>query len=106
MPELLFWTSFTFVMYVYVGYPLALIVWKLVAGRPVQKTGAEPMVSLIVAASNDRALIRRKIENCVALDYPRDRLQILVSLDGPTDGTEILMFKYAGQGVHLVYAPN
>ena len=106
MPELVFWTSLAFLIYVYLGYPLVLIAWKLVAGRSVRKTSDEPMVTLIVAASNDRVGIRRKIENCLSLDYPRNRLEILVSLDGPTDGTEILMFKFAGQGVHLVYTPN
>lgn len=106
MQELVFWASFAFVIYVYIGYPLVLMAWKLLAARPVRKTSGEPLVTLVVAASNDRAGIRRKIENCLSLDYPLNRLEILVSLEGPTDGTEILMFKFAGQGVHLVYTPD
>jgi biofilm PGA synthesis N-glycosyltransferase PgaC len=106
MPALVFWTSFIFVFYAYIGYPAVLIVWKRIAGKPVHKSNHEPAVSLIVVAYNEKSNIRRKIENCLSLDYPRDRMEILVSLDGPTDGTEVLMFKLASQGVRLIYSPN
>jgi len=106
MPEVVFWTSLIFVSYVYLGYPLILALWKRIAARPIHKTDFQPKVTLIVAAYNEKANIRRKIQNCMSLDYPRSHLEILVSLDGPTDGTDVLMFKLASQGIHLLYSPN
>jgi poly-beta-1,6-N-acetyl-D-glucosamine synthase len=106
MPELVFWASVAFVLYVYFGYPLIITLWKRIAGKPVHKASYEPMVTLVVVAYNEKANIRKKIENCLSLDYPSDRLEIMVSLDGPTDGTEVLMFKLACQGVQLLYSPK
>ncbi len=103
MAELVFWASFVFVLYVYIGYPLLITAWKRIAGKPVHKASCTPKITLIVVAYNEKANIRRKIENCLALDYPGDRIEILVSLDGPTDGTDVLMFKLAGRGIHLLY---
>jgi biofilm PGA synthesis N-glycosyltransferase PgaC len=106
MPALVFWASFIFVFYAYIGYPAVLLIWKRLAAKPVRKSNHEPKVSLIVAAYNEKTNIRRKIENCMSQDYPRDRMEILVSLDGSTDGTEVLMFKLASHGVRLIYSPN
>ena len=106
MAESVFWSSLTFVLYTYCGYPLLLLLWKSLRSRPVRKAPMEPDVTLVIAAFNERENIRQKILNCLALDYPREKLQIIVSLDGPTDGTEILALTFVSQGIQLAYSPK
>ena len=89
--EAVFWTSLLVAAYVYVGYPMLLSAWSRLAPRPVRRSGWEPTVSVVIAAHNERGTICRKLENCLALDYPAEKLQIVVSLDGPTDGTDRLV---------------
>jgi len=104
MIEALFWTSLSCIAYVYAGYPLLLMVWRRCAQRPVHKRYHEPSVSLVVAMHNERKNARPKMENCFELDYPADKLQVIVSLDAPTDGTDALLQDYAVRGVDVVYS--
>ncbi len=101
---LLFWLSFCFVVYVYIGYPALLALLRKAIWRPVRKQYCEPEVSIIIAAYNERQTIEKKLRNCLALDYPKRKLQILVGLDGPTDGSEFLVWKYAARGVEMVHS--
>ncbi|HEY3127936.1 MAG TPA: glycosyltransferase family 2 protein [Acidobacteriota bacterium] len=105
MAEPIFWTSFVFIAYIYFGYPVLLILWRRLARRTVRKAYWEPSVSLVIAAHNERDNIERKIANCLDSDYPRDRMQIIVSLDAPTDGTESLAQRYANRReVEIIYS--
>src|SRR5687768_10970882 len=97
--EIVFWLSLALVAYVYFGYPLILVAMRRMRARTVRKAPIEPTVSLVIAAHNERDRIEAKLRNCLDLDYPRHKLQILISLDGPTDGTEFVVWKYAAQGV-------
>jgi cellulose synthase/poly-beta-1,6-N-acetylglucosamine synthase-like glycosyltransferase len=106
MAEWLFWISLAFVFYVYLGYPALLLVWGWLAASEVERASYEPEVTLIIAAYNEKDNIRQKLLNCLALDYPRDRLQIIVSLDGSTDGTDILAIKASTRGIHVMYSPR
>jgi cellulose synthase/poly-beta-1,6-N-acetylglucosamine synthase-like glycosyltransferase len=102
MVELIFWCSFSFVLYVYGGYPLLLWLWKACASKPVCKRPGEPTVTIIIAAYNEEATIERKLSNCLEIDYPKDKLQIVVSLDGSGDGTERIARRYEGSGIQVV----
>src|SRR5690348_1624748 len=102
MAHVVFWISAAFIFYVYVGYPLVLWVWRSLARKPVCKAGWEPSVSLVIAAHNEREHIQRKLRNCLALDYPGEKLEIVVSLDGSTDGTERLAREFASNGVIVI----
>jgi biofilm PGA synthesis N-glycosyltransferase PgaC len=102
--ELVFWLSFIFVFYIYFGYPALLALHRLVASNRVKREYWEPTVTLVIAAHNERQRMERKLDNCLALDYPRRKLQIIVSLDGPTDGTEFAVWKYAPRGVEMVHS--
>lgn len=95
--EAVFWASFAFVAYVYAGYPLLVAAWSWLAQRPVAKGDWQPAVSLVIAAYNERETIAGKIDNCLGLDYPADRLEIVVSLDGSTDGTEEVLEDLLGR---------
>src|SRR5690242_17435101 len=102
--EVLFWISFAIIFYVYIGYPALLLCWRRVAARPIHKRHIEPSVSIVIAAHNERERLEAKLKNCLSLDYPKRKLQIIVSLDGPTDGSEFLVWKYASKGIELIHS--
>jgi cellulose synthase/poly-beta-1,6-N-acetylglucosamine synthase-like glycosyltransferase len=87
--EIAFWASVALLVHTHVTYPLALWTLSRVRGRPGARRPAVelPSVSLIVAAHDEEAVIERKVHNALALDYPRDRLEVLVVSDGSTDRT-------------------
>jgi cellulose synthase/poly-beta-1,6-N-acetylglucosamine synthase-like glycosyltransferase len=88
--EIVFWCSLGLLVYTHVGYPLVL--WLLARARrtrPLPEHSAEPLpsVSLIVAAYDEEGGIEQKVKNALALDYPRDRFELIVASDGSEDGT-------------------
>jgi cellulose synthase/poly-beta-1,6-N-acetylglucosamine synthase-like glycosyltransferase len=102
--ELLFWLSFILVFYVYLGYPSLLALARRLTIRPVDKVYWEPPVSIVIAAHNERDRVEKKVRNCLSMDYPRQKLQIIVSLDGSNDGSEFLLRKFLSQGVVLIHS--
>jgi biofilm PGA synthesis N-glycosyltransferase PgaC len=102
MAHVLIWSSLAFLVYVHFGYPLVLFVWRRLAGRPVKKGFWEPTVSILIAVHNERDTIAAKIANCLQLDYPPEKLQIVVALDAPTDGTDGIMAGYNNPAVSSV----
>jgi biofilm PGA synthesis N-glycosyltransferase PgaC len=102
----LFWSSFLFVAYAYVGYPAILAVWRRLHRRPVARGAYEPSVTLVLAVHNEADSIEAKIRNCRALDYPADRLRLVVALDGCTDGTEARLQRQAGPDLEVVCLPE
>jgi cellulose synthase/poly-beta-1,6-N-acetylglucosamine synthase-like glycosyltransferase len=104
---LIFGASFALIVYVYAIYPALLHAGAL--GRPrAWKRGIAnpPLLTVIVPAHNEEASISAKIENLLASDYPRDRLEILVGSDGSSDRTEELVRHYERDGVSLVSFPQ
>ena len=67
-----------------------------VAPRRVQKADIEPTVTVVIAAYNEESVIARRIENLLALDYPADKLHIVVSSDASSDRTEEIALQYPG----------
>jgi len=90
------------ITYVYLGYPLLLACWRKLMARPVRKRYYKPSVSLIVVMHNERRNVHPKIQNCFDLDYPANKLQLIVSLDAPTDGTDSLVSDYARKSVDVI----
>jgi cellulose synthase/poly-beta-1,6-N-acetylglucosamine synthase-like glycosyltransferase len=97
-----FWMSLLFVAYTYIGYPALLAVWSRLRTRAVLRTNVCPTVSVVVCAHNERSRIEAKLRNVLALDYPKDRLQVVVGLDGCTDGTEEVVRRCADRRVEIV----
>jgi cellulose synthase/poly-beta-1,6-N-acetylglucosamine synthase-like glycosyltransferase len=109
--EPVFWAALALVAYGYAGY--AAVVWgcaRLFGRRdepPAVPDAELPRLTLLIAAHNEAAVIGERIENALALDYPRDRLEILVASDGSTDATAGIVRGFAGRGVRLLdYQPN
>jgi cellulose synthase/poly-beta-1,6-N-acetylglucosamine synthase-like glycosyltransferase len=88
--------------YAYVGYPLLVAALCLVRAKRHQTWEIAPCVSLIIPAYNERKVIREKLENSLAIDYPADRLEILVASDGSEDGTNDVVREYEPRGVRLL----
>jgi cellulose synthase/poly-beta-1,6-N-acetylglucosamine synthase-like glycosyltransferase len=93
---LLFWLSLVALAWTHAAYPAFAVLLARVAARRVQKADIEPTVSLIIAAYNEEAVIARRIENLLALDYPAGKLQIVVSSDASSDRTEEIALQYPG----------
>jgi poly-beta-1,6-N-acetyl-D-glucosamine synthase len=87
MTRILFWIAIGFPFYVYIGFPILLrILQAVIRSRP-RKEPITPSVSLLVAAYNEADVIGEKIRNGLNLDYPADRLEIVVASDGSKDST-------------------
>ena len=85
--RVLFWVSAIGIVYAYVGYPVLLFILRLFFNRPVRKASIEPVVSLIIPAHNEARVIVTKLRNVTSLDYPAEKLEIIVASDGSTDDT-------------------
>ncbi len=102
MTRTIFWIALVSAAYVYVGYPLILLLWSKIAPRPVRKRYIEPSVSIVIAMHNERDNVASKMQNCLDLDYPADKLQLIVSLDAPTDGTDTLAEHYSSGRIKVL----
>lgn len=102
MVEIIFWFSIAILFYVYFGYPLAVIAVARFRGKPVKKADIALTVSIIIAAYNEEKHIAKKIENILALYYPKQKLEIIVASDASTDKTNDIIKQYANQGIKLV----
>ena len=98
----IFWAALFLVVYTYLIYPVLL--WLLAAGRKMPEyapLSEWPETSLIIAAHNEEAVLRAKLENALAMDYPAERLDIIVVSDASTDGTDRIAAEFAERGVRL-----
>src|SRR6266545_852297 len=97
----LFISAITLIVFVYAGYPALMFAISRLSPRPVIRADIQPRVSLIIAARNERRDIAAKLENALALDYPKDLLQIIVASDCSDDGTDEIVRGLADRGVIL-----
>jgi poly-beta-1,6-N-acetyl-D-glucosamine synthase len=94
-------------LYAYIGYPLVLLVLRLLIRREVKKGPIQPFISLLIPAYNEDDVIARKIENSLALDYPAELLEIVVASDGSKDRTvETAQSLADGQRVRVLAFPE
>ena len=102
MLVILFWALLLLAIYPFALYPMIAFLLSRVHGRPVRKEDQTPRVTILIAAHNEAACIRETLANKLALDYPRDRFEIVVVSDASSDGTDDLVRSFAGEGVRLV----
>jgi len=102
---IIFWLSVLGVFYVYAGYPLILTLLARLRSPTAPYKPETPSVILLIAAYNEENVIAAKLENSLDLDYPSDRLQILVAADGSNDRTVEIVQSFASHGVELSYQP-
>lgn len=100
--ELVFIASIFLVFFAYLGYPLTLSILRFIKPNTVAKAPIEPRVSLIITACNEERRIRDKLENTITLDYPGEKLQVIVASDGSTDKTNEIVGSYAPHGIEIL----
>ncbi|MCI0525615.1 MAG: glycosyltransferase family 2 protein [Acidobacteria bacterium] len=91
---------------IYAGYPALIFALSLLFRRPVRRDDITPRVSVIIAAYNEERDIGAKLKNTLSLDYPRDRLEIIVASDCSTDRTDEIVDGFSEQGVILYRQPD
>lgn len=101
-----FWLFLFAVFYAYFGYPISLVLLRVVIRRKVRREPYEPSVTLIITAFNEEKRIREKLENSLALEYAKDKLQILIASDGSTDETNKIVQSYTDKGIELLEVVN
>lgn len=100
--EVIFWVCFVLLVYVYFGYPVLLTLLASSSKRVDFADSPLPALTLLISAFNEGEVIAAKLENALALDYPRTRLEIIVISDSSDDGTDEIVQRYSQSGVRLV----
>lgn len=93
-------------LYVYFGYPALIYVMARLRPRPVRRADVTPSMTLIVPTFNEEGVIERKIRNALSLDYPREKLEVLILSDGCTDATCSIVRAFADDVVRLIELPR
>jgi cellulose synthase/poly-beta-1,6-N-acetylglucosamine synthase-like glycosyltransferase len=101
-----FWVPFWTLAYAYAGYPA--LVWLLARafGREPRRADVTPSVSLLIPAYNEAAHMDARLRNTLSLDYPRERLEVVVASDGSTDATNAIVERYRDRGIRLIALPS
>jgi cellulose synthase/poly-beta-1,6-N-acetylglucosamine synthase-like glycosyltransferase len=117
LAQLVFWSSAVLLAYTFVGYPLlawirsklnshplnqALLNKSRLNKSPLKNAPFEPTLSILVIAHNEARRMRERIENLLALDYPRDLLEIVIASDASTDGTAEVAMDYTLSGIRVI----
>ena len=101
------WIATAIVFYILVGYPILLAVFRRRAAPPVRKDlNFRATVTIVMVVYNGGGFLRAKLESLLALDYPKELVDILVVSDGSTDNTDAIAAEYAVRGMRLLRVPH
>jgi poly-beta-1,6-N-acetyl-D-glucosamine synthase len=106
LPETVFLLSVALIIYTWALYPLILVFVTKFWSRPNKGGDVTAKVSVLVKCYNEAGQLAERIENLLALEYPRDRLEIWIGSDGSTDDTYEIACSYESQGVSAVRYPR
>jgi len=104
--RLAFWLAAGFLFYVYAGYPLLLGAISLFIHKQPPEPGYCPRMSVLITAHNEEAVIETKIRQTLDLEYPSDKLELLVLSDCSTDRTDEIVRAFEDPRVRLVSIPE
>jgi cellulose synthase/poly-beta-1,6-N-acetylglucosamine synthase-like glycosyltransferase len=108
--SLVFWSCAALIIYTYVVYPLVLVALASRRRGFVHSDAADqrflPTVSVLIVAHNEEAVIRARIENLLATDYPKEKLELVIASDGSRDRTAAIAREYSDRSVALVEFPS
>ncbi len=99
--EIVFFSSLLALFYTYIGYPLSVWIASRIFPKPIKRSNFEPKVTLIITAYNEEKDIKEKLENTLKIDYPKDKLEVLVASDCSNDATDEIVKSFANFGVKL-----
>jgi cellulose synthase/poly-beta-1,6-N-acetylglucosamine synthase-like glycosyltransferase len=103
------WACAGLVFYTYGLY--ALLVWIASRGMPLRPPAEKndedlPTIAVLIAAHNEESVIEERIRNVLALDYPREKLELIIASDGSSDRTTKIANRYVSQGVRVMDYPR
>lgn len=99
----IFWLAAMLVAYTYAGYAGWLRLRMFWRSRPVMRSGITPQISIVMVVRNEEKILESKLQNLLSLDYPQDRIQVIVVSDGSNDRTEQILREYARDPrIHVV----
>ena len=104
--QVIFWLSAAALLYTYAGYPILLALVSWLRPRKVRRGLFETSVTVIITAYNEERALAEKLENTLALDYPRNLLEIIVASDCSTDRTDEIARAFSSRGVRLHRQPR
>ena len=107
--QISFWILLFFFFHCYVLFPITLPFISEIFKRKARvddESSELPTVSILISAYNEESVIERKIQNLLELDYPKEKLEILIGDDGSADKTAEIVERYKDQGVTLIKAPQ
>ena len=104
--KFVFWGSISLIFVNYFLYPVIVICWSRMVRKDPAPGSYEPSVTMIVAAYNEEKVIEEKILNTLTLDYPKEKLEVIVVSDGSTDGTPGIVSSHAEKGVVSLHEPE
>ncbi len=87
----IFWFFLFLIIYCFFGYPALLWAVAQVSRRPVRKSAILPSVSIVLSVWNEEDVIEGKLKNLLALDYPADKMEIIIGSDGSDDRTNAIV---------------
>jgi cellulose synthase/poly-beta-1,6-N-acetylglucosamine synthase-like glycosyltransferase len=97
-----FWFFICLIVYCYFGYPILLVLVSSLYSRPVFKKDITPKISIVISVWNEHDVIRQKISNLLALQYPSDHMEILIGSDGSDDGTNDIIRSFKDKRIRFL----
>jgi cellulose synthase/poly-beta-1,6-N-acetylglucosamine synthase-like glycosyltransferase len=97
-----FWVCACVIVYVYAGYPWLVKTLAKYVGNPVARAPIRPTITVVIAAYNEERGIRVKLDNVTRLDYPSDLVDVIVTSDASSDGTDAIVMAYDPSRVRLL----
>lgn len=97
----LFWALIFLIGYCYFLYPFFLFLIARIKPYPVRKSPYQPFISVIIAVCDEEDVIEAKIKNLLSLDYPADKLEIMIGSDGSTDKTNEIVREFKEGRIRL-----
>ncbi|MDH3493359.1 MAG: glycosyltransferase family 2 protein [Acidobacteriota bacterium] len=88
-------------LYTYAGYPLLVFLIARLFRNKSQTGDFEPTVTVLITAFNEEGSLKRKLENTLQIDYPIEKLDVLVASDGSTDATDRIVTEFGHENVRL-----
>src|SRR5437762_8902342 len=96
--EIIFWIGAAALVYTYAGYPALIALISTLRPRRVKRGDFTPSLTIIITAYNEERALAAKLTNTIALDYPRDLLEIIVASDCSSDRTDEIAQSFHRQG--------
>jgi glycosyltransferase involved in cell wall biosynthesis len=103
--EIVFWLAFLGTWYAYMGYPLLLLAWRRVGARPVRRDPSNrPSLSIVLPVHNEARHLAHRVGELAGLEYPADRIELVIVSDGSDDGSDDIVRAAAERDprIHLV----